>query len=80
MRKLRVLLLCHPDAIPPDAKNRSAQKSARPVEQPVATAAAASQPQSAESPNSDSSPASDASSGPLRGFDELKQAWQNRPR
>ncbi len=79
-RKRVGLTMIPPDAISPDAKHRSAQKSARPVEQPVAMAAAASKPQRDASSSPDSSPAPDVSSGPLRGFDELKQAWQNRPR
>ena len=66
--------------IGPDSQDRPVQKSARSAEQSVATATATSMPQRDQSPNPVSSPVTDVPSGPLRGFDELKQAWQNRPR
>ena len=79
-RKRVGLTMIPPDAIPPDAQDRSPQKGAHPVERSLATTAAISKPQREESPNPGSSATPDAPSGPLRGFDELKQAWQNRPR
>ena len=79
-RKRVGLTMIPPDAIPPDAQDRSPQKGAHPVERSLATTAATSKPQREESPNPGSSATPDAPPGPLRGFDELKQAWQNRPR
>lgn len=66
--------------IPPDAPRRSARREAQPAERSVAATASAVKSDSRERPSSDSASPPEAASGPLRGFDELKQVWQNRPR
>ena len=82
-RKRVGLTLIAPDSAdgPAASSTRAAVASSRPAVSPAASSAVATaQKTRVEKPSADTPPPPHSTGGPLRGFDELKQAWQNRPK
>ena len=65
---------------PAASSTRAPAPSARAAAPATSPAAASTQKTRIEKSSPDTPPPPHTTGGPLRGFDELKQAWQNRPK